>query len=320
MLVLIYTHHMHNGEGRNIAMFISVLVVVAGLFYIFIRFGSSSRQLSGIQQGTIRVVAAENFYGNIMEQLGGEHVSVTSILNDPNVDPHEYESSVADGVAISSANIVIENGLDYDTWMDKLLSASPNPDRVLIIAGSVASNPLPENPHVWYGLDNIVFIARTMTNALEKIDSSNTTEYEANLLAFNNSLMPLDEKIIAIKNAYNGTPIGLTETIYLYQTKQMGLNVLTPADFEKAISEGNDPSAKSVNITNGQISSKQAKILIYNSQTVTPITANLEDLAKQNNIPVVPVTETMPANDTYQSWMIAEISAVQVALAQAAGH
>lgn len=301
-------------------MALAVLVVLCGLFYIFIHFGSSPQKLTGIKAGTIRIVAAEDFYGDIAHQLGGGRVSVTSLLSDPNVDPHEYESSVQDGVAIANANIVIENGLQYDTWMDKLISASPNPQRVLIIAGDVASNPLPQNPHVWYGIDNISSIARAITNALEKIDSTNIAEYENNFMTFNNSLIPINHELSEIKALYGGTFIGLTETIYLYQTQAMGLNVLTPIDFEQAIAEGNDPSAQSVNITNAQINNKQIKVLIYNSQTITPITSNIQRAAQLNNIPIVAVSETMPTNETYQSWMSDQLDGLRSALAEAVGH
>ena len=252
----------------------------------------------------------------LRKQLGGNKVSVTSILSDPNVDPHEYESDVQDGIAITNANIVIENGLEYDTWMDKLLSASPNPDRIVITAGTIAPDPLPENPHVWYGIDNISAIAGAIEAALVKTDPADATLFQSNLAAFNESLAPITAKMNEIKAQYSGTPVGLTETIYLYQTGPMGLDVLTPFTFERAIAEGNDPSAQDVNTTNQQITEKQMKILIYNSQTVTPITTNLENAAEAENIPVVPVSETMPPNDTYQTWMMAELNTLEAALAQ----
>lgn len=307
--------------GKKIGIIAGVLVALTALFYIFIHFGGlSSSQLTGSQTDTIHIVAAEDFYGNVAEQLGGDHVSVTSILSDPNVDPHEYESDVQDGVAITNANIVIENGLEYDTWMDKLLSASPSQSRILITAGNVAIDPLPDNPHVWYGIDNISSIARAITNALEKIDPADTLAYEANLATFNDSLQPITAKMAEIKSQYAGTAVGLTETIYLYQTQPMGLNVLTPLTFERAIAEGNDPSAQDVNTANSQIANKQIAVLIYNSQTVTPITTNLQTAAEQKNIPIVPVSETMPPNETYQTWMLAQLNVLQQALAQATGH
>jgi len=303
---------------KKVAVIILILVLVAGVAYFLVRSNGSAPTAS--DNDTVRVVAAENFYGDIASQLGGSHVTVTSILSDPNVDPHEYESSVADGVAITNANVVIENGLEYDTWIDKLISASPNSNRIVITAGNIVPDPLPDNPHVWYGIDNVPTIARAITNALEKNDPADMAAFEANLTTFNNSLAPLTAKIAEIKSDYAGTPVGLTETIYLYQTQPMGLNVLTPFDFEKAVAEGNDPSAASVAETDDQVSGKQIKVLIYNSQTVTPITTNLQNAALAENIPVVPVSETMPPNVNYQTWMLDEMNALEQALAQATGH
>ncbi|HUH97267.1 MAG TPA: zinc ABC transporter substrate-binding protein [Anaerolineales bacterium] len=264
--------------------------------------------------GTISVVAAENFYGDIVQQLGAGHVSVVSILSDPNVDPHEYESSVQDGVAISKAQLVIENGADYDTWMDKLLAASPDPHRIVLTAANVSSNPLPDNPHVWYGLDNIQTIAQNITADLETLDGTHKADYDAALTKFQKSLEPIQQKMNEIKNKYAGTPVGLTETIFLYQTQPIGLNVLTPFEFEKAIAEGNDPPAGTVVTANNQIIDREIKVLIYNVQTETPITTNLQNEAKENNIPIVPVSETMPAGKTYQSWMLDQLDFLEQAL------
>jgi zinc/manganese transport system substrate-binding protein len=294
---------------------LAVVIVLGAGAYFFIVSSRTGQPASAPSDG-IKIVAAEDFYGNVAQQLGGEKVSVMSILSDPNVDPHEYESDVQDGIAITNANIVIENGLTYDTWMDKLLSASPNPDRILITAGTIAPDPLLDNPHVWYGIDNISAIAGAITNALIKTDPADAMVFQANLATFNASLAPITAKMNEIGTQYSGTAVGLTETIYLYQTEAMGLGVLTPFDFEKAIAEGNDPSAQDVNTANQQILKKQISVLIYNSQTVTPITTNLLNEANANGIPVVPVTETMPPNDTYQTWMLSELNALEVALAQ----
>ena len=264
--------------------------------------------------GMISVVAVENFYGDIAQQLGAGHVSVVSILSDPNVDPHEFESSVQNGVEVSKAQLVIENGADYDTWMDKLLSASPNPNRIVLTAANVASNPLPDNPHLWYGIDNIQTIAQNITSDLEKLDSAHKADYDAALTKFQASLGPIQQKITEIKNKYNGTPVGLTETIFLYQTQPIGLKVMTPFEFEKAVAEGNDPPADTVVTANDQVTNRQIKVLIYNVQTVTPITTNLQNEAKQNNIPIVPVSETMPAGKTYQSWMLDQLNDLEQAL------
>ncbi len=282
--------------------------------------GSSTATPGGSSSPTaISVVAAENFYGDIARQLGGSHVSVTSILSDPNVDPHLYESNVQTAETVSKAQLVIENGLGYDTWMDQLLAASPKPGRIVLVAGNIANHKLTDNPHVWYGFDNVTTIAQAITGALKKLDSNNASTFDSNLAAFNQSLMPLEQKISAINSKYAGTPVALTETIYLYQSTPEGLDVLTPFEFEKAIAEGNDPPANTVTITNDQITRKQVKVLIYNVQTVTPITTNLQNEARSLNIPIVPVSETMPPAKTYQTWMMDQLNTLEQALATATG-
>ena len=295
---------------KSVFFIIIVLLIIGFLGFLL----ANRKQTSRLSSSTIQIVAAENFYGDIAKQLGGNKVQVLSILSNPNADPHEYESSVQDAAAVSKANIVIKNGDGYDTWMDKLLSASPNANRVVLTGADIANHKLPDNPHIWYGIDNIQTIAASITNALKKADPANSATFDSNLQTFDNSLKPLRQKMNDIKTKYNGTPVGLTETIYLYQTGPMGLNVLTPIAFERAIAEGNDPSANDVATANDQITKKQIKVLIYNAQTVTPITTNLQNKAKSNNIPLVTVTETMPTNKHYQSWMMDQLNNLQQAL------
>lgn len=296
---------------RNYLIIVVVLLVVATSILVLSRTSHNGMQSSG---NKIKVVAAENFYGDIVKQLGRNHVSILSILSDPNADPHQYESNVQDGIAVTNANIVIENGDGYDTWMDKLLSGGKNSKRAVIIASKVATHKLEDNPHVWYGINNMPDIAGKITEQLKKVDPNDSAEFDQNLKSFTDSLKPLQQEIAMIKAKYNSTPVGLTETIYLYQTKSEGLNVITPLGFEKAIAEGNEPSADDVAKTNDQISKKQVKILIYNVQTVTPITTNVQNLAKQQNIPIVPVSETLPQGKSYQGWMLDQLKGVESAL------
>jgi zinc/manganese transport system substrate-binding protein len=267
----------------------------------------------------VEVVAAENFYGDVIKQLGGDRVDVTSILSDPNVDPHEYTSNVQTAQSISKAQLVVENGLGYDDWMDKLLSASPDANRIVLVGGDIADHKLPDNPHVWYGVNNMPAISQAIVDALKKLDPADSATFDGNLSTFKGSLAPLQQGIDAINAAYKGTPVALTETIYLYQSTPEGLNVLTPFEFMKAIAEGNDPPADTVTAINNEIGQKQAKILIYNVQTVTPVTTNVENQARQQNIPVVPVSETMPPGKTYQSWMMDQLNALAAALRQGTG-
>ncbi len=276
--------------------------------------GASGGPGTSSSSAAINVVAAENFYGDIVKQLGGSHVSVTSILSDPNIDPHQYESNVQTAITVSKAQFVIENSGGYDDWMDKLLSGSPNSNRLVLKAFTIAQVKLPENEHVWYSIDNAATIAQAITNNLKKLDPADAATFDSNLQTFKRSLQPIQQKIVAIKSKYAGTPVGLTETIYLYQADPLGLNVLTPLGFQKAMAEGNDPPADTVVTAENQITHHQIKVLIYNEQTVTPSTTKLENDARAQNIPIVPVTETMPPGKTYQTWMLDQLNTLVQAL------
>lgn len=267
-----------------------------------------------VSSAAIPVVAAENFYGDVVKQIGGSHVDVTSILSDPNVDPHEYESNVNNAKAVTKARLVIESSGGYDDWMDKLLSASPNSSRLLIKGFDLAPTRLPDNVHVWYNVDNMTVIAQMMTDDLKKLDPADASTFDSNFQTFKQSLDQVHAKMSEIKAKYNGSSVGLTETIYLYQTGPLGLKVLTPFEFEKAMAEGNDPPADTVVTAENQVKGKQIKVLIYNQQTVSPVTTKLQNDAKAEQIPIVPVTETMPPSKHYQSWMLDQLSALESGL------
>ncbi len=294
---------------KNSLFLVSLLILLIALSAC-----SSSNSSTTLSSSTINVVAAENFYGDIARQVGGSHVSVTSIIANPNVDPHEYESSVKTAISVSQAQLVIENGGGYDDWMDKLLSGSSNPNRITVNAFDIAPVKLPENEHVWYSVDNVATIAQAISNDLVKLDAANSAIYEHNLQVFKQSLQAIQQKIAAIKAKYAGTPVGLTETIYLYQAVPLGIDVLTPFEFQKAMAEGNEPPADTVITAENQITHHQIKVLIFNEQTVTPSITKLENDARTQNIPVVPVTETMPPGKTYQTWMLDQLNILEQAL------
>ena len=269
---------------------------------------------TGAAPAKINVVAAENFYGNIVQQIGAEKVQVTSILSDPNVDPHVYESSFDDAKALSAADLVIENGGGYDDWMDKLLSASMGAKRLLLKAYDIAPTRLPDNEHVWYDVDNVQALAAAIRDNLTKLDAADAPFFTTNLQVFRQSLERIRQKIAQLKARWNGAPVGLTETIFLYQAGPIGLLVLTPFEFQKAIAEGNDPPADTVVAAEKQVKEKKIKALIYNEQTVSPITSNLQADAIAAGIPVVPVTETMPSAMNYQNWMLSQLTRLEMAL------
>jgi zinc/manganese transport system substrate-binding protein len=193
---------------------------------------------AGPSGAVLNIVAAENFYGNIVQQVGGAQVRVMSILSDPNVDPHEYESSVDDAKAVANADLVIENGGGYDDWMDKLLAAAPNAKRVLLKGFDLAATRLPDNEHVWYSLDNGEAIAQVVADNLTRLSPGDAATFEKNLKAFRQSLTAVRRKMAQIKTRWGGTPVGLTETIFLYQAQPLGLSVLTPFEFQKAVARG----------------------------------------------------------------------------------
>jgi zinc/manganese transport system substrate-binding protein len=198
--------------------------------------------------------------------------------------------------------------------MDKILSGSPSSNRLVLKGFDIAQVKLPENEHVWYSIDNAATIAQGITNDLKKLDPVDAATFDSNLQTFKQSLQPIQQKINVIKTKYAETPVGLTETIYLYQAVPLGLNVLTPFAFQKAMAEGNDPPADSVVTADNQITHHQIKVLIYNEQTITPSTTKLENDAMAQNIPIVPVTETMPPGKTYQSWMLDQLNVLEQAL------
>jgi zinc/manganese transport system substrate-binding protein len=262
----------------------------------------------------LSVVAAENFYGDIAQQIGGRYVTVVSILNDPNVDPHEYEANVSTATAVAQAQLVIANGGGYDSWIDHLLEAAPEPGRIVLKGYDLAPVKLPQNEHVWYSPTDIQAIAGAIAQALKQLARAHATTFSQNLQSFIHSLEPLQSKLAEIKARYAGTPVGLTEPLFLYRTTLMDLNVLTPPDFQKAIADGNDPPVSSVITLDNQILQQRIKVLIYNEQTVTAITARLRDEAQAQGIPVVAVTETMPPGQSYQSWMLQQLERLEQAL------
>ncbi|HEX2681184.1 MAG TPA: zinc ABC transporter substrate-binding protein, partial [Candidatus Dormibacteraeota bacterium] len=191
----------------------------------------------------IPVVAAENFYGDVVAQLGGDHVLVTSIMSDPNVDPHAYETSAKDGAAIADARLVIQNGIGYDAFIDHLLASSPNPKRTVIVVAALTGHKDGDNVHLWYAPSTMPQVAQAIVDALSKADPDNAAYYQARYQAFQESLRPLTRIVAQIHDRYAGTPLAATEPIFEYTAEALGLHILTPRAFMKAIEEGVDPSA-----------------------------------------------------------------------------
>ncbi|ESX45037.1 MULTISPECIES: zinc ABC transporter substrate-binding protein [unclassified Mesorhizobium] len=262
----------------------------------------------------LTIVAAENFYGDLARQIGGSNVTVTSILANPDDDPHLFETSPSTARTIADAKIVIYNGADYDPWMDKLLSASTAKDRTTIVAADLIGKKSGDNPHLWYDPATLPAIAKALSADLAKRDPANAVYYETNLKAFQTSLEAIDKEITDVKNTYAGTEVTATEPVFGYMAEALGLKMLN-YDFQVALMNDAEPSATQVAAFENSLKDGSAKILFYNSQVTDEATTRLLDIAKQNKVTVIGVTETEPAGQTIQTWFGGQIDAVQKALA-----
>jgi zinc/manganese transport system substrate-binding protein len=274
---------------------------------------SESGTAGGSTQAAVNVVAAENFYGDIVQQLGGPAVKVTSIISDPNADPHEYESSSDNAKAVAAAQLVIENGVGYDSFMDKLLSASPNKHRTVINAGDLLGKKEGDNPHVWYDVSGIEQIADKVTQSLQALDPAASDDFAMRNQRFKDSLQPLLDRMSAVKSKYGGAHLTQTEPVFGYMGDALGLQV-DDGEFQHAIEEGTDPSPQAVAMINQELTSHSVKALLYNSQTTSPVTTKVKMTATQSGVPIVGVSELEPPKMTYQSWMLSQVDALQKAL------
>ncbi|HJP77624.1 MAG TPA: zinc ABC transporter substrate-binding protein [Pseudonocardiaceae bacterium] len=269
----------------------------------------------------INVVAAENFWGSIAGQLGGDHATVTSIITNPETDPHDYDPTPADGRTMTSAQFAIVNGVGYDPWAPKLLATNPSQDRTVLTVGSLVGVPDGGNPHRWYSPDNVHQVIEAIAADYAKIDPADASYFQQRKETFENqALGQYNQLISTIKSKYAGTPIGASESIVSPLAEGIGLNLITPETFLDAISEGSDPTAADKATIDNQIRTKQIKVYVYNSQNSTPdIQAQVAE-AKAAGIPVTTVTETLaPANVTFQDWQVKELQGIEQALAQATG-
>ena len=269
---------------------------------------------SGTSSGKIDAVAGENFYGDLIARVGGDLVSVTSILNDPNVDPHTYESSPQNAEAVADAELVVENGLGYDAFLDKLIGASPRSGRVVVNVQQLLGVPDGANPHVWYDPRTMPAVARAVAAALEQLDPASKSTIEANLQTYLDSCAPLTAKIAQIKATFPATPVAYTEPIAGYLVTALGFQSLTPEGFARSIENGTDPAPGDVAAEQDLLTGHKVKLLLYNSQATSPVTEAIKSLAGRSGVPVVGVSETMPGGGGFVDWQLAQLSAIESAL------
>jgi zinc/manganese transport system substrate-binding protein len=261
----------------------------------------------------VKVVAAENFYGDIASQIGGANVAVTSILTKPDEDPHLFEASVATAKALADAKVVIFNGVDYDPWMETLLKANKTPGRKEIVVGQLVGRHAGDNPHLWYDPAYVKAAATALTAALTAADPANRADYAKGEAAFVESLKPLDDKIADLKQRFAGQPVTASEPVFGYQASLIGLKVHNEK-FALAIMNNAEPSTSQVAGFEKDLKGHLVKVMLFNAQASEPAVQRLVDLAKANSIPVVGVSETEPPGATYQSWMLGQLDALDKAL------
>jgi len=298
-----------------IATVLAALIVSGAFAGIYLSNPTTSSTTSS--SGVIHVVAAENFWGSLITQLGGKRVSVTSIVSDPNADPHEYESNTANAIAIANAQFVIINGAGYDTWAQQLIAASNTPHQVVLNVQELINQTGDANPHFWYSPTYVNETAKAMYQDLVSIDPSHASYYTQQYDALKASLAVYNGRIAEIKQQFGGVKVASTEGIFVYLANATGLDLVSPPAFMEAVSEGNDPPAQSIVQFDQLITNGTVKVLVYNAQTVTPLTQSTKALASQYNIPIVPVTETIqPPDASFQVWMNAQLIILQNALNQ----
>jgi zinc/manganese transport system substrate-binding protein len=277
--------------------------------------GCGTSMAGGSASGRLSVVAAENFWGNLAQQIGGSHVDVTSLISSPDADPHLFEPGTRDGFEVATASVVIVNGANYDPFIDRLLAAAPSSHRTVVRVSDVlhvtGSDP---NPHLWYDTPALPAVVRAIASAFSTADPANATAYRVGATRTIAALRPLERAVKQLGQADAGVPVAYTERVPGLLLAAAGLRVLTPSGFARSIEDGTDPSASNVASMQALITGHKIKALLYNEQATSPVTSQLQSLARSNGIPVVAVTETMPRGASFESWQLAQVNALSAAL------
>jgi zinc/manganese transport system substrate-binding protein len=288
--------------------FATAALAAAGCTGVSTAGASTSKVINGI--------GAENEYANVLGQIGGQYVHVSSILNNPNTDPHTFESSPSVAAEVSAAELIVQNGVGYDTFMNKIESASPNSHRKVIVAQNVLGLPTnTPNPHLWYDPKTMPAVAAVMASDLSALQPGHASYFRSNLAKFNASLTPLHNAIAAFKAKYAGTTVATTEPVADYLLTAMGMNNLTPFRFQADIMNGVDPAPQDITLESGFFTKHQVKVFCYNQQVIDTLTTSIRETALKAGVPVVGVYETMPTPGyDFQTWMLAEVNAIKKAI------
>lgn len=278
--------------------------------------GCSASTTPAVGDGVVQVVAIEKVWGDIAAQIGGTHVNVTSILKDPGADPHTFETDPATASAVGGAAFVIDNGAGYDDFANKLLKASPRKGReVITVASLVGATSGGSNPHLWYSPTYVTTAATAIAAKLAAVEPASKAAFDSGLAVFLVSYQRYVDVLKVIKAKYAGAKVGYTERVPGYLLDAAGLTLGTPASFSQAVEDGNDPSPADVQAIDAAMTRRTVALLLYNAQVTSPVTTKVEQLARSAGVPVVGVSETMPAGaKDFQSWQLAQAEAVLAAL------
>jgi zinc/manganese transport system substrate-binding protein len=303
-------------------MRIVIATVVAALLAVGAGFLLTRGTVAATHGGPIEVVAAENFWGSIASQLGGERVHVTSIITNPATDPHDYEPTSVDARTMAGAKLAIVNGIGYDGWAPKLIAANPVGGRLVLTVGDVVGVKAGGNPHRWYSPANVQQVIRAIVADYKQLAPSSASYFQRRAATFESHGLARYKRLLAtIKHRYRGVPVGASESIFQPLAQALGLKLLTPTTFLKAISEGADPTARDLTTIDRQVAQRRIKVWVFNSQNSTPDVQRITDAARKRRIPVTTITETLvPASATFQAWQSSQLEALQRALHQATGR
>jgi zinc/manganese transport system substrate-binding protein len=305
--------------GRPKSLLVSI-VAVAGAILLA---GCGSREPNEEPaSGRLQVVAAENFWGSVAAQLGGAKVDVQSIIVNPDTDPHSYEPTAQDARTMAGAQMAIVNGIGYDEWASHLLAANPSGKRVLLDVGSLLGLGQGENPHQWYSPAHVHVVIDRVTAGYDRLRPADAGYFAGQKKAFETgALARYDELIKQIKARYAGVAVGYSESIFQPLGEALGLKLLTPYSFTKAIAEGGEVSAQDKQTVDRQVSSRRVKVWVFNSQNVTPDVQRVNELARAARIPIATVTETLsPASANFEQWQVVQLERLRSALREATGR
>jgi zinc/manganese transport system substrate-binding protein len=264
----------------------------------------------------IVAVGAENEYANVIGQIGGSYVAVSAIESNPNTDPHTFEASPAVAEVVSKASLIVQNGVGYDSYMNKIEAASPNSGRKVIVVQSLLGLPNSTlNPHLWYKPVTMPAVAKAVANDLADLDPAHSAYFHARASSFDKSLEPWYKDIAEVKKESPHATVAVTEPVGDYMLNAVGADIRTPWSLQADIMNGVDPSPQDVSTEQNLFAQHRVKVFLYNQQVTDSLTASFLSLAKHDHIPVVGVYETMPTPGyDYQSWMLAEVNALKAAL------